>query len=342
MAMADYVRNLWYMAAWEEEIQGEARLGRTLLDEPMLIYRKEDGGYVAMSDRCPHRLAPLHKGQRKGDTIACPYHGLEFDAAGQCTRNPFSDVIPPHARVRTYPAVGRYGVIWFWPGDPALADGSLIPDFSALDLPKPIVRGRMTFAANYEVISDNLLDLTHVEFIHPESFRTEGKIFAGQYDAEETEDGAIWSKWSMSGTNPPVWLEGVPKDALLDEWIDMRWHAPAAMLLHIGFTLAGTPRDAAPVPGMVNPHIITPETQTSSHYFFTRDPGEESESLANQVFEEEDRPMLEWIQRTMGNKDFWDWKPVILNVDAAGIRARCRLMKLRRTEVDLFVPAAVE
>lgn len=340
--MADYVRNLWYMAAWEEEVVGDARLPRTLLDEPMLIYRKEDGGYVMMTDRCPHRLAPLHKGQRSGDTIACPYHGLEFNAAGQCTRNPFSDLIPPHARVKTYPAVGRYGVIWFWPGDADQADDSLIPDFSALDAPKPIVRGRMNFGANYEIINDNLLDLSHVEFIHPESFRTEGKIFAGQYDAEETADGAIWSRWSMFNTVPPAFLEHVPKDVRLDEWIDMRWHAPASMLLHIGFTHAGTPRESAPFPGMVNPHIITPETTTSSHYFFTRDPGDESEALANQVFEDEDRPMLEWIQRTMGDKDFWDWKPVILHVDAAGIRARRRLMKLRRAEQASAEPLAAE
>lgn len=331
--MTDYVRNLWYMAGWEEEVVGQEMMARTLLDEPWLIYRKQDGsGYVMMSDRCPHRLAPLHRGRRVGDGVACPYHGLQFSAQGACTHNPFSDVIPPHARVATMPVTARYGAIWFWPGDPALASLAAIPDFSPLDDPEPMMRGAMRFNANYEVITDNLMDLSHVEFIHTETFRTEGKIFQGSYDVVESGDGAIWSNWSMKDTKRPAWLEQLPEETRMDEWIEMRWHAPASMLLHIGFTLAGTRREAAPVPGMVNPHIITPETRTSSHYFFTRKPGEESEALAFQVFEQEDRPMLEAIQAHMGDRDFWDWKPVILHVDAGGIRARRRLMKLRRDE----------
>lgn len=330
--MADYVRNVWYMAAWEEEIVGDAVLGRTLLDQPWLILRKADGTYTMMSDRCPHRLAPLHKGRREGDSIACPYHGLAFDTAGTCVHNPFADTIPPHARLSALPIVARYGALWFWPGDAALADQDLIPDFSVLDDPVPMVRGRTHFKANYEIITDNLMDLSHAEFIHIETFRTEGKIFAGRHSAVETADGAIWSNWAMFDTLPPPWLAGLPDGARLDEWLEMRWHAPASMLLHIGFTLAGTPREAAPVPGMVNPHIITPETKGTSHYFFTRQPGEESGALAYKVFEEEDKPMLEEIQRRMGDTDFWDWKPVILNVDAAAVRARRRLMKMRREE----------
>ncbi len=331
--MADYVRNAWYMAAWEEEVAGDAMLARTLLDAPWLIYRRQEGsGYVIMSDRCPHRLAPLHRGRRTGDTVACPYHGLEFGPDGMCTRNPFSEVIPPHARVDSLPTCARHGAVWFWPGEPARADPERIPDFSVLDDPKPMVRGRTHFKANYEIVTDNLMDLSHAEFIHVETFRTEGKIFAGAHSVVETDDGAIWSNWSMRNTKRPAWLTALPDDARLDEWLEMRWHAPASMLLHIGFTLAGAPREDAPVPGMANPHIITPETQTSSHYFFTREPGEESAAMAHQVFEAEDRPMLESIQLAMGEKDFWDWKPVILNVDAAGIRARRRLMRMRREE----------
>ena len=333
MTMAAYIRNVWYMAAWEEEVAGGAMLARTLLDEPWIIYRREDGsGYVMLSDRCPHRLAPLHRGRRTGDTIACPYHGLEFGPDGACTRNPFSDLIPPRACVPSLPAVARHGAVWFWPGDPARADPGSIPDFAVLDDPKPVVRGKSRFKANWELITDNLMDLSHAEFIHVETFRTEGKIFAGTHSVVEDGTGAIWSNWSMLDTKRPPFLTMLPEDARLDEWLEMRWHAPASMLLRIGFTLAGTPRQDAPVPGMANPHIITPETQDTSHYFFTRDPGEDSAAMAHQVFEEEDRPMLEAIQMTMGSKDFWDWKPIILNVDAAAIRARRRLMKMRQEE----------
>jgi vanillate O-demethylase monooxygenase subunit len=334
MAMAAYVRNLWYMAAWEEEVVGDALLDRTLLDLPWVLFRKREGdSYAMLLDRCPHRLAPLHRGTRAGDTIACPYHGLEFDSAGRCTRNPFSARIPPHAQVDAPPVVARYGAIWFWPGNPALADPATIPDFSVLDAPVPVVtRGKTRFEANYEIVADNLLDLSHIEFIHRESFQPEGKIFAGQHRAEETDDGAIWSKWTMNDRPAPARFDHLPAGTRIDEWLDMRWHAPASMLLHIGFTLAGRPRDAAPQPPMINPHIITPETAKTSHYFYTRHPGEESAAHACQVFEQEDRPMLEAIQRRMGDRGFWDWNPVVLNVDAAAIRARRRLMKLRRNE----------
>jgi phenylpropionate dioxygenase-like ring-hydroxylating dioxygenase large terminal subunit len=335
MTMAPYIRNVWYMAAWEEEIPGEAVLPRTLLDQPWMLYRRGDGGYAMMLDRCPHRLARLSKGRRVDDTIACPYHGLEFAADGACIRNPFSDVIPPHARVQTCPTQARHGAVWFWPGDPALADPALIPDFSALDRDRVCLREKTWFAANYEVITDNLLDLSHAEFIHVDSFRTQGKLFAGEHRVVESQDGAIWSNWAMRDTRPPEFATALPAGTRTDEWIDMRWHAPSSMLLHIGVTPTGAARDASPVPEMVNPHIITPETATSSHYFYTRMPGDHSAALARMVFEEEDKPMLEDIQQTMGDTDFWDWKPVILPIDAAGVRARRRLMKLPREEAEL-------
>jgi phenylpropionate dioxygenase-like ring-hydroxylating dioxygenase large terminal subunit len=335
MTMTPYIRNAWYMAAWEEEILGNDVLPRTLLDQPWMLYRRGDGGYAMMLDRCPHRLARLSKGQRIDDTIACPYHGLEFGSDGACTRNPFSDVIPPHARVQTCATAARHGAVWFWPGDPDRADPALIPDFSALDRDQVCLREKTRFAANYEVITDNLLDLSHAEFIHVDSFRTQGKLFSGEHRVVESQDGAIWSNWTMRDTQPPEFVTTLPPGTRTDEWMDMRWHAPASMLLHIGVTPTGGPRDTSPVPEMVNPHIITPETATSSHYFYTRMPGDHSAALARMVFEGEDKPMLEDIQQTMGETDFWDWQPVILSVDAGGVRARRRLMKLRREEAGL-------
>ena len=331
--MAPYVRNVWYMAAWEDEVEGDKLLTRTLLDQPWIIYRNQGfDGYTMMLDRCPHRLAKLSLGKRDGDTIACPYHGLEFGSDGVCSRNPFSDLIPPNAKVLTYPTVSRHGGIWFWPGDVSKADPNLIPDLSVIDNRPDTVRDKTHFGANYELITDNLMDLSHAEFIHVETFRTQGKIFQGEHKVVETDDGGIWSNWSMTNTQPPEFATALPMGTRADEWVDMRWHAPATMLLHLGCTQAGTSRKTSPVPEMINPHVITPETATSSHYFYTRFPGEESKRLADMVFDYEDKPMLEQIQQTMGDVDFWDWRPVILNVDAGGIRARRRLMKMRKEE----------
>lgn len=339
--MKPYVRNLWYMAAWEEEVPEGGILTRTLLDEPRLIYRLSDGGYATLADRCPHRFVPLSRGKREGDRIVCGYHGLQFGADGGCKRNPFSDLIPPNARVSSWPTVARYGALWVWPGEAARADDALIPDFSFIDAGGPTVRGRTWMKANYEYITDNLMDLSHAEFLHVESFGTNGALFGGEHSATTDETGGVWSNWWMPATPPPGWAEPlVPAGGRVDQWLEMRWHAPASMALFIGVAHAGTGRREMVVPAMANPHIITPETAGSSHYFFTREPGEAAEAMARQVFDEEDGPMIEAVERAMAGRDFWAERPVILHVDAAAIRARRRLEALRRAEGTAATAAA--
>ena len=337
--MEPYVRNLWYVAAWEDEVPEGGMLPRTLLDEPRLLYRLADGSYAALADRCPHRFAPLSRGKRAGDRIVCGYHGLEFGADGGCVRNPFSDLIPPNTQVSSWPTEARWGAVWVWPGDAAAADPALIPDFSFIDAGPPIVRGRTHMRANFEFITDNLMDLSHAEFLHIETFATNGALFNGEHSATQDDSGAIWSNWRMPDTPPPPFATAlVPDGGRVDQWLEMRWHAPASMALFIGVAHAGSERQAMVVPAMANPHIITPETATSSHYFFTREPGEASEAMAKQVFDAEDGPMLEAIQHAMLGRDFWAERPVVLSVDAAAIRARRRLMQLRRSEA----PAPIE
>jgi vanillate O-demethylase monooxygenase subunit len=118
---APFLRNAWYMAGWSAEI-GNALLRRRLLGVPLLLFRKMDGNVAALIDRCPHRFAPLSLGERDGDCVTCPYHGLTFDADGRCVRNPFADTLPKGAKVRSFPVAERDGIIWFWPGQRELAD----------------------------------------------------------------------------------------------------------------------------------------------------------------------------------------------------------------------------
>jgi vanillate O-demethylase monooxygenase subunit len=83
---------------------------------------------------------------------------------------------------------------------------------------------------------------------------------------------------------------------------------------------------------MLNPHIITPETQRSSHYFYTSETGEEAAELARRVFVEEDEPMIEAVQEALGDMDFWEAGPISLASDAGALRARRQLIKLRQAE----------
>ena len=78
-----FLRNAWYAAAWDDEL-GDKPLARTMLGEPLVLYRDSAGAPVALSDTCPHRFAPLSLGRRDGDTLQCPYHGLVFGKNGIC------------------------------------------------------------------------------------------------------------------------------------------------------------------------------------------------------------------------------------------------------------------
>jgi len=328
-----YVRNLWYMAAWADEIDGEALFSRTLLGKPWLIWRKADGTYAMIADRCPHRFVPLSMGKRVGDTVQCRYHGLGFDSAGTCVHSPFPDGPPAHVSAPAMPIVEKHRGLWFWPGDPTLADPAKIPDFSFLDEDHGMHRGALRIEGNYELITDNLMDLTHAEFLHIETFGVNGSIFHGEQTVRQDEDGAIWNNWDMTAAEPPEWSKPMlqPGDKV-DQWLHMRWHAPAAMALTVGLARAGTQRADMVVPRMLNPHIITPETATSSHYFYDHEDNDAAAEMARQVFIDEDEPMIEAAQRALGSADFWDARPAILKTDAGAIRARRALMQLRKAE----------
>src|SRR6201991_2023861 len=105
-----YLENAWYLTAWSAEIGADTLLARTLLDQPVVMFRTSDGRVAALRDMCPHRFAPLSMGKKSGDTVRCAYHGLEFDCAGACVRNPHGvkGHIPSAAHVRSYPVVERY------------------------------------------------------------------------------------------------------------------------------------------------------------------------------------------------------------------------------------------
>jgi vanillate O-demethylase monooxygenase subunit len=168
-----FLRNAWYVAAQADEV-GRTPLGRILLGEPVVLFRKEDGSAVALEDRCCHRRAPLHKGKILGDLLQCGYHGFTFDATGACVRIPGQDRVPPSVGVKAYPLVEQHGFLWIWMGERAKADPALIPDFHRNRDPGwKAVGSRLPIAANYLLVVENLIDLSHVGFVHAKTIGTD-------------------------------------------------------------------------------------------------------------------------------------------------------------------------
>jgi vanillate O-demethylase monooxygenase subunit len=343
MKVNQYLRNAWYVAAWSSEV-GRRPLERTILEQSVLLYRKENGEAAAIGNVCPHRLAPLSLGTLIGDTIQCRYHGLRYDSSGRCVVNPHGDgMIPPRMAVPTWPLVETHNMIWLWFGEADKADPAIIPDFSChLDPELAFVGGLIEMKANYELITDNLLDLAHSEFVH------EGLLSSAGYTASKLQTiqkgTTIYAnRWAPNCDAMPAFhmiFEGHALGAPVDHWAYMRWDAPAHMLLDVGITHPGRPRtEGAWIYGT---DILTPKDATSTYYFWgiTRsykqnDPA--ADELWRQVikgaFEGQDQVVIEAQQRMLGTRSFEEANPVMFASDVAAQRARKLLARLVEKQV---------
>jgi len=337
-----FLRNTWYVAAWDEELAPGKMLHRKLLGESVVLWRDSQGRVSALQDRCPHRFAPLHLGSVEGDAVQCRYHGLRFNGQGECVHNPHG-AIPKAARVVTWPLVERHSMLWIWMGDAAKADAVLIPDFGFQDPDKSHVgKGYLAVKSGYLLEVDNIMDLSHTEFLHASTLGSSG--ISGARFVAEREGESIWSKRLTDGeimNDELCDAMGVPRGAPVDRWINVRWNAPANMALFAGAVPTGRPHSE----GRETPtsHCFTPETGTTTHYWysivFPRAMGELGARLAQEQigylrlpFETEDLPMLEGQQANMGDAEFWSLKPILLAGDAGGVLARRHLAKLMAAE----------
>jgi phenylpropionate dioxygenase-like ring-hydroxylating dioxygenase large terminal subunit len=335
-----YLRDVWYVAALGEEL-GEGLLRRHILDEPVLLFR-DNGAIAALRDVCPHRFAPLSLGKRKNGGVECPYHGLVFDGSGKCIFNPHGDGrILPSAKVATYPVAERHGLIWIWMGDGALADPARIPDLGFLDSGDQRTRTHsyQVTNANYQLLTDNILDLSHADFLHP-LLDSGGGTRQGAPEVKELSDGTMTVTWTWGPTAPLPFLSYLFEPGTeVHSRIAVRWHAPATMSLCV---------DCAPTREglddretcMITPsvHAMTPETAYSTHYFFAGlrnfdlDNEECTRMLAEGTriaFTEQDKPMIEAVQANMRDEtDIFAMKPLGLIGDAGGVRVREKLRRL--------------
>jgi vanillate O-demethylase monooxygenase subunit len=323
-----FLKNAWYVAAWDNEV-GRDLLQRWVIGQPVVLYRTEDGAAVALEDRCPHRRYALSEGTLIDDQIECNYHGLVFDCAGKCTRIPGQENIPPRMRVRTYPLVERWQFVWIWMGEPERADESLIPDFRWNSDPenwRPVC-GTINMAADYRLLVDNLLDLTHETFVH--------KNTIGNFSVAETP-------MTFKVDAPNVHIERVMRDVPapplfekvrgfkdnIDRWQIIRFDPPANIVIDARAVRTGT----NDIDQGLRWHVInsiTPENESSSRYFWSiaRCFELESEMIDEMVEKqiiatfEEDKSVLE-TQHHLIETDDPDKRIYDINADAGAIAAR--------------------
>jgi vanillate O-demethylase monooxygenase subunit len=341
---AIWPKNAWYVAFWADDLNDGALHARRILNEPIVFFRSSAGDVVALEDTCPHRFAPLSLGKvTDGDRIACAYHGLQFDKTGACVYNPHADKkIPNNANVRSYQVVEKYSLIWIWMGTSA-GNPETIPEYECLDTARPehiSTKNYMTIAADYRLIVDNLLDLSHVPFLH-------AGVLTGTVEDEievsQDGDNVLISRWSYDVPVPSLTNMMFRNDGKnVDSWLLMHWRPPCYMLLDTGIREPGTPKESGT--GYYGLHLLTPETETSTHYHFsavrfTVPPRPLAEDLEirekisvgrKYAFEAQDAPVIEAQQQRM--LEIGDRRPALLAVDAGAVRVQRVIARLVATD----------
>ena len=334
--MTEYLRDSWYCIGWSSQLE-EKPIGITVCGTYIVAYRGADGSIIAMDGRCPHRFAPMKLGSVNGDTIACPYHGLVFDRDGTCILNPHGGgAIPPNATLKAYPAVEHLGAIWVWLGTAEHADRSKLPMlewWGSSDY--AVSTGYLRVEAHYQLVMDNLLDLTHGPYLHADTLGGDpaNTVGVGMRHEWDTQPGPVlhsnYFVENMPSPSPQIMaLVGDIPGRLQAR---MRWRPASILDLDLRYSPAGGGADAH-IPSV---HYLAPESDNSTHYFFALARNVDitnetlTEMLAAQVhkaFAEEDEPMIKACQSLMGTSDLMSMKPAILQTDAAAIQAR-RLLK---------------
>lgn len=334
---AEYPKNQWYVIAFSNEI-GREPLGRECLGDPIVLFRTETGEPVALFDRCPHRGMKLSQGKCLGNNIQCGYHGIEFSADGQGVVLPSGGNIPSKLVVNSYPLVEKWEWIWIWMGDPSLADPSMIPDHQELGLTGEGSHGdsglHLHVSANYMLPHENLVDATHITFLH------HGLIDTGNVALVPTRMEADGVKVAMvrEFINEP--MPEMLRDAFqmrgdrLDRTLTLTSYAPNLCMI----TSVFKERNVSDAKEKVNRLIVavTPDGPTGTHQFacFGNSYPEKNphryEDLQRLLME--DVVVIEDIQKNFDRLGLEKCPEISVRSDDAGIRTRRLIAKMIKNE----------
>jgi len=339
-----FLKNAWYVAGWSKDFTNELKAER-YLDENIVFYRRQDGTPVALENACPHRKLPLSMGKIVNGNIECGYHGLTFDGAGKCVFAPTQpDSIPPRAKVKSYPVIDRYRLLWIWMGDPELAEPDKIffvenydnPDWGYTD------GGVLDIDCNYLWVADNLLDPSHVAWVHVTTFAGAGTEDQ-PLEIEKTPQGVIVHRW-ISGKMPsPYYAKLVKFKGPCDRLQHYEMCFPAIGVNKSVYTPVGTGgKGTSPIPETlinISYNFMTPISEEKTRYFWfqhrntephNKEVSEQMNKGAYFAFEE-DRDILVAVHEGMANKTTPN---IDLGLDAGAKLFRRSLTKLIAEEQD--------
>jgi len=335
-----FIRNCWYVVAWDHEISDEGLFARTVIGEPLVLFRTATGDVVALEDRCCHRLAPLSAGRKEGDCVRCGYHGLKFDASGACIEIPGMASVPSKARVRRYPVVVKNHWVFAWMGDPERASLETLPDnFSCADPDWHYKPGYLHYETPWLLIADNLLDFSHLSYVHEKTLGGTPAIAQSRPLIEDILGGVRVTRHVADVPPPPFYRRMKSFDGNLDRHFIYDFVLPATLLMHSGGRPTGTThKDGPPAVQLHSCQALTPETENRTHYFFMQGvpTAQDGPALVDNVYNSlvqafnEDRDMITAQARIIAMKPEAPMLP--LAMDSALIRFRRLVDEALRAE----------
>ena len=328
-------RNMWWVAARGDEVSSTP-LARWLLDTPVVLYRLADGSPVALDDRCPHRWAPLSEGVVRDDAIVCPYHGMEFGADGGCTRVPTQRAMPKNVRVRSFPVRESGAFVWIWMGAPDAIDADPVDMSYTADPDWSFVTGYYEVDANWVLIRENVLDLTHIAFLHANTFKQNDWV--NPPEAFMDGETIVYRQAFDAAPLSPLFCAGMglPEDKPVERVQEGRMPS-----LGVSFSDWNV-HDPAPEAGrrsdflMRGCHIVTPSVGGRTHYFWgaafdvpdiSDDVAAKTKASIIAAFDE-DKALLEKMQAQIRRDPRGlDYPEITLGADSAGVKVRQVLNK---------------
>lgn len=337
-AFAPLIRNAWYAVGLLKEIGRELK-GIKVLGEPLVMYRKEDGEAVVLDDRCAHRRYPLSKSHLVGDSIRCGYHGFTYDALGACTYAPGLSIKPAFG-VKRYPAAEKGAFLWVWMGDEDRANASEIP---LPDQPAGrwhSVEGHVINPSNYMLVIENLLDITHLHFLHGphvqdrEYAETSPKSIAPPPNGVAFQKAVAKTAVSLFAT----WCGGNPAQMVRQIDTAIQFGPSLNFATQERFPLAGDDEPIHPQTNRIT-HCLTPADERNTHQFWQLsyssplavDPAYVRDFVENQVFAE-DMEAVGYMQEIIEQDRRTGQVESGIPSDRFGIKMRSILRKMKTAE----------
>jgi vanillate O-demethylase monooxygenase subunit len=270
-----FIKNIWYVAAWSHEVELDKPYPVIIADEPIVLWRNSNGLINALEDRCPHRHAPLSLGRIEGDKIQCMYHGLKFEKNGKCSHIPASDIMPDNIDARAFPVAEQGGWIWTWIGDPALANPADIPEvwgMSPNNKEFMLKTGALDYDADYQLINDNLTDLSHLDYVHE---TTLGAATGGRWSDDfptltKLDDRLRIQRWIIDHSNSKN------NEMMVEQFNTYDYILPGIFLMKTSFYPRGVadkynfkaPTEESPL-AQWEQQAVTPQSAGKSRYIFS-------------------------------------------------------------------------